>query len=95
MTHPAPTASDACYLYNLAIKILLEKFEDPIKDRAKECFSQCSKESETFKLHKTFGGREQEQNIKAWLEKAESLYKEFKKDETKEPLLVHFKEVRE
>lgn len=62
LTHPNPTANDATFLYNLAIKFLLNNLEDP--DRALKCFDYCLEASNSFTPEDSFFG---DQSIKNWL----------------------------
>ena len=48
LTHPNQTAADAVYIYNFAIKFLLENKDDG--DKAGKCFEACQKEASKFKI---------------------------------------------
>lgn len=85
MTHPNGSAHDSCYIYNLAIKFLLENRTDP--DRAEKCFEFCLNETESFEVAKTLGPHGYVgQNVNHWLVQAKNMFEEFKKS-NKEPLV--------
>ena len=79
------TSSDAFFIYNYAIKLLLENKDDP--QRAQKAFDSCAKVAENFTVMKFEGFGEQ--SISSWIKEAKNL-NEMQKKSGKEPLLENF-----
>lgn len=62
LTHPNQTSADCVYIYNFAIKLLLENKDD--EDKAGKCFEACLAEAGTFKIQRAGGYK---QDILSWL----------------------------
>ena len=62
LTHPNGAANDAVFLYNLAIKYLLQNHID--EDRAQKAFELCEKTAKTFRVVKNIHGN---QDISLWI----------------------------
>ena len=54
LTHPNMTANDAVFLYNLAIRFLMQNHVDP--ERALKAFEYCENTAKTFKVIKNIHG---------------------------------------
>ena len=81
LTHPNSTSADTVYIYNFAIKFLLDNKEDP--EKTQKCMEACLAEVASFKKEKLGS---YQQDIQSWLIQSVEMYQTFK--ETNEEALV-------
>ena len=86
MTHCNDTAYNTVYLYNFAIKFLLESKDDP--EKAMKCMELCMAEAAKFQKV-NLGGYEQD--ILSWLQLSQECFLEFKNTNV-EPLVAKLPE---